>query len=201
MDKRASYEKAAPIGGSRGPRGDDWNQVVDARSGGERGRDNWDDRGNRQRNNSSLLSGANSVPVKIEPSHSGQRRDKSPQANRDRGGGSRERLLPPQALPMQRSAPADYNRGEDRRSGGGLDRDRSPRDRNSTRTGDHFDRRPRENKGSFDRSMPRRDRGNEGFGQRQHDKDLALPRSASREGKISDFDTRTGGKKMQGYCM
>jgi len=222
---RGGYDRTPPVGFKN--QREDWNRSpLGDRSGnvGERNRDNWDDggnilnrdrgsspmdrRGGRQRSGPSntVLSGANSVPVKTEQNQVVQRRGKSPFGASERNGRSRsrERLLPPQAL--NRSAGnlsdnRDHNR-EDRRSA--HERERSPRnDRNIRSGGDHFDRRrssPRDgNRGSVDRFPPRRDRerGGESFDDR-HDKDRRkeyaglssmdsrLDRSGSRETRVSE---------------
>lgn len=150
-----------------------------------------------------VLSGANSVPVKTDQTQAMQRCGKSPFGGRERIGRSRsrERLLPPQALSRSGGDNRDHTR-EDRRST--HERDRSPRtDRNVRPVGDHFDRRrssPREgSRGSVDKFPLRRDRerGGENFEDR-HDKDRLkdyvghptmdsrMDRSGSREARISE---------------
>lgn len=233
---RAGYDRTPPIG-LRGQR-DDWNRSpVGDRTGnsGDRSRDNWDDGGNiwnrdrgmsplgrrgggrpRGGGNNTVLSGANSVPVKTDQSQGSQRRGKSPFGGRERSGRSRsrDRLLPPQALNRPSGATGDNrdNNREDRRSG--HERDRSPRiDRNVRSSGDHFDRRrssPRDgNRGSLDRLPPRRDRerGSDSFDDRHHDKDRhkdsvgsinllsRMDRSRSREARIADKFSEEGSSK------
>ena len=221
---RGAYDRTPPPG-SRTQRGD-WNRSpVGERSssGVDRNRDNWEDGGNawnrdrglsplsrrsggRQRaGGNSLLSGANSVPVKSDLNSGNQRREKSPLGGRERSERSRssERLLPPQVHSRSSAGDnRDYTR-EDRRSG--HERDRSPRiDRNSRSSGEHFERKrsPRDgNRGSLDRiSHPRRDRdrGNDNFDDRHYDKDRhkgsasssnllsRMDRSRSREARVGD---------------
>ena len=216
---RGGYDRTPPHG-FRSHR-EEWNRSPV----GDRNKESWDDggsvwnrdrgsspidrrKGNRQTagSNSTILSGANSVPVKAEQVM--QRRGKSPFGSRDRNirSRSRERLLPPQALNRSTGNVSDHrenNRGDRRNTN---ERDRSPRaDRIARPNDDHIVRRsPRDgSRGSTDRFTQRRERGADSFDDR-HDRDrrkdlvanantfARMDRSRSRETRAGDKFTDEG---------
>ena len=230
---RAGYDRT-PTADFRS-QAENWNKspLGDRReNSGDRNRDNWDDdrntwnrdrgasplgrRGGRQReeDNNAVLSGANSVPVKIDQSQGNQRRGRSPFADREKipRSRSRERLLPHQALNRSSGVIGgniEHSR-EERRSV--HERDRSPRvERNIRSSGEYFDRRrspPKDgNRRNITRPPPRRGRlrGNENFGERRDRKwhkespgnnmPSRMDRSRSREAKRGDKYPEEGTSK------
>ena len=207
---RSGFDRSPPAG-FRNPK-EDWN-----RSPIDKNRDSWDngrnvwnrDRGispynrkgpvhQRSSVSNTVLSGANSVPVKMEQHQMMQRRTRSPTDGRDRNYRSRskERLLPHQAghRPIGSFGERDHNR-EDRRMG--QERERSPRiDRNFRPGEDNIDRRrssPKdENRANSDKFPGRRerDRRADSFEGRHHDKDRRKEFAGAMTSKRDRSDSR-----------